>query len=106
MPTNTLGPQSSDLRDIVNSAIPVVASAAIISPISDMIRITGNTTINTIVPPDPWFVGPLNMFNTDAAVGTISTTGNVAIGVTLTRFRVFSLFFDKGTQLWYPSNTV
>jgi hypothetical protein len=84
--------------------IEVLASAATISPTGHWVRITGNTTIDTINRPSDYFVGPLFIYNTDAAVGTLSTAGNVALGVTLTRFKLFVLIFDPVTNKWYPSN--
>lgn len=84
--------------------VEVIASAATIRPGGRFVRVTGNTTIDTIVPPSDYFVGPLFIYNIDAAVGTLSTAGNVALGVTLTRFKLFVLIFDPVAVKWYPSN--
>lgn len=92
--------------NIVDMNIPAVASAASITVSGNKMRITGNTTIDTILQPlaNPYFQGPVYIFNTDAAVGTISTNGNVALGVTLTRFKLFQLIWDGTTSKWYPSS--
>jgi hypothetical protein len=91
------------LGNAVEADIGVLASAATIVPIKGFNRITGDTTINTITRPDAYFTGPIYLFNTDESVGTISTDGNVALGVTLTRYKVFTLIYDPVTSKWYPS---
>lgn len=85
------------------SGIEVIASAATIAPTSQKVRVTGNTDIATITPPNKYFNGPLYIFNTDASVGGLLTTGNIALAVTLTRYKVFTLIYDPGTSKWYPS---
>jgi len=86
------------------SPVEVIASAATIRPTGKFVRITGNTTIDTIVPPSDYWVGPIILFNTDASVGTLSTSGNVQLGVTLTRYKIILLIYDPSTTKWYPSN--
>jgi hypothetical protein len=100
----TLGAQTFGDVDYVNSGITTIASAATISPIGNMARITGNTTINTINLPCPGFIGPLMLVNSDSSVGTIGTSGNVALGVTLTRYKLFLFIYDPTAAKWYPSN--
>ena len=100
----SLGPYGTiDKISIGRNPIQVIASAATIAPLGDMARVTGNTTIDTIAIPNLWWTGPLFLYNTDASVGTISTNGNVQLGVTLTRYKVFAFFYDPSTSKWYPS---
>ena len=89
---------------VVDPTIATLASAATIAPTDIVTRITGNTTIDTITSPDAYFNGPLYLYNTDSSVGTISTNGNVALGVTLTRYKLFGFVFDPSTSKWYPSS--
>lgn len=86
-----------------NKDIEVIASAATISPKSQKVRVTGTTTIQTITPPNKYFSGPLYIFNTDASVDGLGTSGNIALAVTLTRYKVFTLLYDVATSKWYPS---
>jgi hypothetical protein len=92
------------LGNAVEADVGVIASAATIAPLKDVTRITGNTTIDTITRPDAYFTGPIWLYNTDASVGTISTSGNVAVGVTLTRYKLFGFIYDPVTSKWYPTN--
>ena len=89
---------------IVDPNVGTLASAATIAPTDVVTRITGNTGIDTITPPDPYFNGPLYLYCTDSSVPAISTNGNVALGVTLTRYKVFTFIFDPVTAKWYPSS--
>lgn len=93
----------TDIGSVGVAATRVIASATTIAPTSKITRITGNTTIDTITVPTAYFVGPIYVYNTDASVGTISTSGNVQLGVTLTRYKVFLLIYDPSTSKWYPS---
>lgn len=85
--------------------IHVMASATTVVPDAKFNRVTGNTTIQTITPPSAYFYGPLWLFNTDASTGTIGTSGNVALGVTLTRYKLFSFVYDPSVGFWYPDAT-
>jgi hypothetical protein len=102
----TFGGQTFGEVDYVNSGIAVIASATAISPIGDMVRITGNTTIATINLPCPGFVGVLQLYNTDASTGTWSTGGNIALGGTFTRYKVFGFIYDASVSKWYPNSIV
>ena len=91
---------------MITQVVPSAASITIPSGDANLIlRITGAVAITNIAQPldNPYFVGPIHIFNTDAAVGTLATGGNIALGVTLTRYKVFILVFDAATGLWYPS---
>jgi hypothetical protein len=83
----------------------VIASADSITPHGCFVRITGNTTINTISLPEPYFTGPLYLLNTDASVGATGTSGNIQLATTLTRYKVFVMLYDVSTSKWYPSAT-
>ena len=100
----TFGPQPMDgVRSFGRAAIQVIASAATIAPTGRFVRITGNVTINTITPPDPYFNGPLYIFNTDSSVGATGTSGNVQEAITFTRYRIFTLIYDPSTAKWYTN---
>lgn len=93
--------------DLLQTGPSVLASADAITITSRFTRITGNTTINTINLPlgNALFAGPLYLLNTDATVGTLGTSGNVQLGVTLTRYKLFELMYDPTVSKWYPSAT-
>lgn len=93
----------SDIGTVGATDIRIIASADIIAPTSKFTRVTGNTTINTITLPIAYFNGPLYIYNTDASVGTLGTGGNIQLGVTLTRYKMFFLVYDPSTSKWYPS---
>lgn len=92
-----------DRGNVVDPTLAALASANTIAPTDLIHRITGNTTIKTITPPNPYFNGPLYLLNTDASVGTWDTTGNIALAGTMTRYKLFGFVFDPATNLWYPS---
>lgn len=100
-----LGPNSLglDKGSVGRPKITVVASTTTIPVTSEIMRITGTTAIQTITPPHPYFNGPIYLLNTDSSVGTIGTSGNVAVGVTLTRYHLFTLVYDPAVSKWYPS---
>lgn len=99
----TLGSTTFGEQNIVDPKVPAVASASSISPVGNVTRITGNTTISTIVQPTPYFNGPLWLLNTDASVGTWDTAGNIALAGTMTRYKLFAFVYDPTTSKWYPS---
>jgi hypothetical protein len=81
----------------------VVASAATITAKTDLIRLTGNTQVDTIRPNlGGGFSGILFIVPVDNTV-VVSTTGNVAGAgsVTLLQNKVTCLVFSKGTGKWY-----
>lgn len=102
----TLTPQViTGVGSVGRAAIEVIASGDSITPHGCFVRITGNTTINTISLPEPYFTGPLYIFNTDSSVGATGTSGNIALATTLTRYKVFTMLYDVATTKWYPSAT-
>jgi len=99
----TLGPTTFGAVDYVNTGILTIASANIISPQDDIMRVTGNAVIKTINLPAPYFQGPLFLFNTDASVGTWDATGNIALAGTMTRYHLFVFVYDNAVSKWYPN---
>jgi hypothetical protein len=79
----------------------VLASAATISPKTDMVRLTGSTAVATIVPPYGGFGGVLVLVPTDGTLGLL-TTGNIAIAVTMAQNRATVLTYSKAAGVWYP----
>ena len=97
------GPQlNTAVRSFVTPAWEVIASATVISPKGNFIRITGNTTIETITV-SPYLIGPLYIINTDASVGVTGVTDNIQLASTLTRYKLFIFCYDPATSKWYPS---
>ena len=79
-----------------------VASAASIGPVTtDLIYVTGTTPIATIKPtPNGGFSSFLLVVPaTDVAT---TTTGNIAIAVTMPALRVTILVWSKALAKWYP----
>ncbi len=79
-----------------------VATTTTISPTSDLVMLTGTTSIETILPP---FLGvaPGVMFFVPVTdtVSTV-TTGNIAIAVTMALKRVTVMVYNQVTNKWYP----
>lgn len=85
-----------------------IASATTIAPTSDIVHITGTTTIQTITAPST-FASTGNggcvklIFD---AVAPWNALGNIAVGGTPTTAGTFVDFcYDNATSLWYPSRT-
>jgi len=78
-----------------------LASAASISPKTDMVKLTGSTAIATIRPPYEGFSGILCLVPLDGTLGLL-TTGNIAIAVTMAQERATFLVYSKLTDTWYP----
>ena len=77
-----------------------LASATSVAPKADLVRMTGTTTLATIVPPFAAFSGVLVIVPTDGNVAT-TTTGNIGVAVTMPQNRATVLVFSKVTGLWY-----
>ena len=94
----------SDIPQLMGRTIwEVVASAGTISPKTDKIRLTGNSAIATINRPSNYTLGPITLLSTDAAPATLTAAGNIAVAVTLVRYRHCTLLYDPITSKWYPS---
>lgn len=83
-----------------------VASAATITPVGKFTKVTGTTSITTIVPPNPGGYCEITLMFTDAyanAVNTgVSTRGGIAVAYTSVALRPITLSYDPRTGLWYP----
>ena len=81
-----------------------LASAATIYPKSDIVRVTGTTQINNIMPALGTAVCQfLTLIPTDGAV-TLGTSGNIAVGLALTQNRAQVLVFSKAAGKWVIGN--
>jgi len=79
-----------------------VASATTIVQETDLIRLTGSTTVQTIRPNfGGGFSGVLFIVPIDGSVAT-GTSGNIAAAVTMVQNQVCVLVYSKATGLWYP----
>jgi uncharacterized membrane protein len=78
-----------------------VASAATIEAKSDLLRVTGTTSIATIRPHfGGGFSGILFLVPIDGNVAT-TTTGNVGVAVTMLQSKVTVLVYSKTDGKWY-----
>jgi len=83
----------------------VVASASSIVVHSDLVRITGSTTINTIDVPDGGFSKTITLVPVDGAVA-LGTSGNILVGITMAQNRAVTLTYSKLAGKWYIENGV
>jgi len=83
----------------------VVASAATITAKSDIARVTGTTTINTINPSFEGFSGFLVLIPVDGTV-TLGTSGNILVGINAVVNRAVFMVFNKVTGKWYINSGV
>jgi len=84
----------------------VVASAAQIFAKTDIVRVTGTTQVDTIVPaPQGGFCSFLVLIPTDGSV-VLSTAGNILIGITAVINRAVFMVFSKATGKWYINSGV
>jgi len=80
----------------------VLASDTTISPTKDLVRLTGTTSIATILPHyGGGFSGVLFLVPTGGNVATV-TTGNINAAVTMVDERVTVLVYSKTADKWYP----
>lgn len=79
-----------------------LASAATISPQSDLVTVTGSTAIATINPPTQGgFSQMMIIVPSDGSVATL-TTGNIAVAVTMAQNRATLFVYSKSAGVWYP----
>ncbi len=79
-----------------------VASAATVEVKSDLVLVTGTTSISTL---NPHFGGGFSgICVLTPTAGTISllTTGNIAIAVVMAQNRATVMVYCKSTGVWYP----
>ncbi len=80
-----------------------VPSAASIAAKTDVVRVTGTTTINTILPRE--WSGFCVLIPTDGAV-TLGTSGNIAVGLIMAQNRATQLTWVKSLGKWYIESGV
>lgn len=79
-----------------------LATADSIAPRSDLVKLTGTTSIATIIGQfGGGFSGILVVVPLDGDVATL-TSGNISLAVTMPTGRATVLVFSKEEQLWYP----
>jgi len=78
-----------------------VASAATIVPAGYQTFVSGTTGVDNIQVPWDGFEGTIALIPT--GIFSISTSGNVAIGVTTVVSKVLFLTYSQKTSKWYPS---
>jgi len=85
----------------------VVASASSIVVKSDVVKVTGSTTINTITSPLMLDRGGilLILIPVDGAV-TLGTSGNILVGITAAQNRAVFLVWDAVVGKWYINSGV
>lgn len=79
----------------------VVASAATINSICDVLLITGSTAIATIVPKAGGFGSIIFLIPLDGSVGLLNT-GNIAVAQTMIQNNVAVLVYSATKGKWYP----
>lgn len=84
-----------------------LASAATISPKTDIVKVTGTTAINTIVPNfGGGFSGLLILIPDNAAGVTLGTTGNILVGIAAAQNRAVFLVYVKSLGKWIINSGV
>lgn len=104
--TNWVSINLQAIRTQINTQVQGVgaalASAATITPTSAIHHVTGTAAISTITPPSG-FSG--NIWLIPDGAWTMTTGGNIAIGVTAVVNQVLAMTYDPTPALWYPSYT-
>lgn len=83
----------------------VVASATSITVKTDVVRITGSTTINTILSPLMGSGMMVILIPVDGAVA-LGTSGNILVGITMAQNRAVWLVWNKTAAKWYINSGV
>lgn len=79
-----------------------VASAATVDVTTDILKVTGTTSIATLTPHfGGGFSGLVVIWPTDGNVATL-TTGNIAVAVTMPQNRATLLVYSKLSGTWAP----
>jgi hypothetical protein len=79
-----------------------VASATSITAKTDVVLLTGTTTIETILPNFGGGFGGFLVLVPIAGSITFGITGNIAIATTMTISRAVLMVYVKSTGKWYP----
>jgi len=83
-----------------------VASAASISAKTDIVKVTGSTTVNTIIPNfGGGFSGLLILIPVDGAV-TLGTSGNINVGIAAAQNRAVFMVFVRSLGKWIVNSGV
>ena len=83
-----------------------VASAASISAKTDIVKVTGSTQINTIIPNfGGGFGGFLVLVPTDGAV-TLGASGNILVGIAAAQSRAVFMVFVRSLGKWVINSGV
>jgi hypothetical protein len=83
-----------------------VASAASISAKTDIVKVTGSTTINTILPNfGGGFSGLLILIPVDGAI-TLGTSGNINVGLAAVINRAVWMVFVRSLGKWIINSGV
>lgn len=83
----------------------VVASAATITVLTDIVRVTGSTQIDTIFSPLMGSSMLIVLIPVDGSV-VLGTGGNILVGITAVINRAVLMFWSKTTSKWYISSGV
>jgi|SRR5215831_21398160 len=83
------------------------ASQSVLNPVkNDIVKISGTTQIDTIPPPFGGQFGcQIQLVPTDGTV-TLSTAGNILVGITMAQNRCTQLTWLKSLQKWTIDNGV
>ena len=83
-----------------------LASAASISPKTDIVLVTGSTQINTIIPSfGGGFSGFVILIPTAGAV-TLGTSGNINVGIAMAQNRAVWLVYVRSLGKWIINSGV
>lgn len=77
-----------------------LASAATISPKTDVVLVTGSTAINNIVPSFGGGFGGFVILIPTAGAVTLGTSGNILVGLAMAQNRAVMLVFVRSLGKW------
>jgi hypothetical protein len=83
-----------------------LASAATISPKTDVVLVTGSTQINTIVPSFGGGFGGFVILIPTAGAITLGTSGNILVGLAAAQNRALMLIYVRSLGKWIIENGV
>lgn len=83
----------------------VVASATTINVRTDVVRVTGNTQIETILSPLMGSGMMVILIPVDGAV-VLGTSGNILVGISMAQNRAVWLVWNKTAAKWYINSGV
>jgi hypothetical protein len=83
-----------------------LASAPTISPKTDIVKITGSTQINQIIPALGTSQSQFLVLLPVNGSITLGTSGNIAVGITAAQFRAVFLVFVRSQGSWFINSGV